>query len=144
MGSNIYLANEAPRYPTGYGASFGFADLGIICCLALEYLHWHINKCRAARAENEVREQYTEEEVNRMGDRSPPFKYRLYIGILQSLTRTQFNLLTSTITPRLPDCHWLLSCQSSLGNGAPSASSSSISCLCFLACFIRSNRIPAN
>lgn len=77
IGSNIYIDSEAPRYPTGYGASFGFAGLGILCCLVLEYCYWRINKKRAAMSEDEIRGKYTDDELNQLGDRSLLFKYSL-------------------------------------------------------------------
>lgn len=77
IGSNIYLEREKPKYPTGFGASFGFAGLGIICALLLEFFFWRINKSRDAMTEEEIRAKYTEEELDKMGDRSPLFRYAL-------------------------------------------------------------------
>ena len=77
IGSNIYLENEKPKYPTGFGTSFGVACLGIVSCLALEAGYYFINKKRDLLTEEEVREKYSEEDLARMGDRSPLFRYTL-------------------------------------------------------------------
>ncbi|VUC20478.1 unnamed protein product [Clonostachys rosea] len=77
IGSYIYIEDEKPTYPTGFGASLGFAGLGVIACLLLEFFFWRINKSRDAMTEAEVRRKYTEEELEMMGDRSPFFRYAL-------------------------------------------------------------------
>ena len=75
--SFIYQDDEKPRYPTGYGTSFAFASAGIVACLALEVCLWRLNRINAGLVEEEVREQYTEEELREMGEKSPLFKYYL-------------------------------------------------------------------
>jgi sugar phosphate permease len=77
IGSNIYLDREKPKYPTGFGASFAIAALGIVAALSLDLIFWRINKKRDGMAEYEIRAKYTEEELDKMGDRSPLFRYRL-------------------------------------------------------------------
>lgn len=77
IGSYIYLDKEAPTYPTGFGTSFGFASAGIIAVIALEILLKRLNEKKALQTEDEVRERYTEEELGRMGEKSPLFKYAL-------------------------------------------------------------------
>ncbi|OAA77210.1 Major facilitator superfamily domain, general substrate transporter [Akanthomyces lecanii RCEF 1005] len=77
IGSYIYIDGQAPRYPTGFGASFGFAALGILSCLVLECGFWAINRQRAKLSEEEVRAAYTDEELAKLGDRSPLFRYTL-------------------------------------------------------------------
>ena len=75
IGSYIYIEDEKPTYPTGFGTSFAFAGLGIAACLGLELMFWKINKSREAMTEEEIRAKYSEEELEKMGDRSPLFKY---------------------------------------------------------------------
>lgn len=77
IGSYIYVDKEKPTYPSGYGASFGFAALGILSCFALEFGYWRENQKRAKMTESEVRGKYTQEELDAMGDRSPLFRYTL-------------------------------------------------------------------
>ncbi|SMY21593.1 unnamed protein product [Zymoseptoria tritici ST99CH_1A5] len=76
-GSFIFIQGEAPKYQTGFGASMGFASAGIIACLVMEYGLWSINKKNAKFTENEVRAKYSDDELDRMGDKSPLFKYTL-------------------------------------------------------------------
>ncbi|KAK6499165.1 hypothetical protein TWF481_011736 [Arthrobotrys musiformis] len=77
IGSYIYIEKEKPRYPTGFGASFGFAAAGIVAGLILEYCLWNINRKNARFTEEEIREKYSEEELDKMGEKSPLFKYTL-------------------------------------------------------------------
>lgn len=77
IGSYIYQENEAPKYPTGYGNSLAFASAGLIAALALEYLLMKSNARNAKMTENELRTRFTEEELEKMGDRSPLYKYSL-------------------------------------------------------------------
>lgn len=77
IGSFIYIEDEKPKYPTGFGASFGFASLGIVSCLLLEFLYWNINRRRSSMTEEEIRSKYSEDQLEKMGDRSPLFRYTL-------------------------------------------------------------------
>ncbi|KAK2063981.1 major facilitator superfamily transporter [Colletotrichum caudatum] len=75
IGSYIYIDKESPRYPTGFGTSFGFASSGIVAAITLEVLLLRLNKKKALVSEEEVRQRYTDEELDRMGEKSPLFKY---------------------------------------------------------------------
>lgn len=77
IGSYIYLDKEAPRYPTGFGTSFGFASAGVVAAVTLELLLKRLNKKKELLSKDEVRQRYTDEELDRMGERSPLFKYAL-------------------------------------------------------------------
>jgi hypothetical protein len=77
MGSFIYIEKEKPKYPTGFGASLGFAAMGIIACSVLETVYTAKNKRRHQMTEREIREKYTQEQLDQMGDRSPLFRYAL-------------------------------------------------------------------
>ncbi|KAH8663793.1 major facilitator superfamily domain-containing protein [Ilyonectria robusta] len=77
IGSYIYIEDEKPKYPTGFGSSLGFAGLGVGACLLLEFLYWKINQNRSALTEEEIRAQYSDEELEKMGDRSPLYRYTL-------------------------------------------------------------------
>lgn len=77
IGSYVYLDNESPTYPTGFGAGFAFAGAGIFAAIALELLYKSINAKRDAMMEEDVRAQYSDEQLEAMGDRSPLFRYSL-------------------------------------------------------------------
>ncbi|KAF2184069.1 MFS general substrate transporter [Zopfia rhizophila CBS 207.26] len=77
IGSFIYQEKEKPKYPTGFGTSLAFAAAGMTCALTLEFLFYTINKRNAQKTEEEWRAIYTEAQLEKMGDRSPLFKYHL-------------------------------------------------------------------
>ncbi|KAI8932388.1 hypothetical protein NX059_010575 [Plenodomus lindquistii] len=77
VGSFIYQERESPKYPTGFGTSLAFAAAGMVCAFTLEYLFWRINKRNAEKSEDEWRAIYSEAQLEKMGDRSPLFKYNL-------------------------------------------------------------------
>lgn len=77
VGSFIYLEREAPKYPTGFGSSFGFAAAGMVASLILELRFWYVNRRNARMTREEIDQKYTAEELQQMGDRSPLFKYML-------------------------------------------------------------------
>lgn len=77
VGSFIYQEKEKPKYPTGFGTSLAFAAAGMVCAFTLEYLFWRINKKNAEKTEEEWRAIYTEDQLQKLGDRSPLFKYNL-------------------------------------------------------------------
>lgn len=76
-GSYIYIASEAPSYPTGFGLSLGFAIAAMAAVLLLSLFYGRINKRRDALDPEQIRQEYTEEELAEMGDRSPFFRYTL-------------------------------------------------------------------
>ncbi|KAL6233150.1 acyl transferase domain-containing protein [Aspergillus navahoensis] len=77
IGSFIYKEDEAPRYVTGYGNSFAFAAAGIVACLVLEIALFRSNRRKERVNEEEVRERYTDSELEEMEERSPLFRYTL-------------------------------------------------------------------
>lgn len=77
IGSYIFIDKEAPSYPTGYGTSLAFATAGIIAALLLEFFLRMSNERNSRMTEEEVREKYSDEELERLGDRSPLFRYQL-------------------------------------------------------------------
>jgi hypothetical protein len=77
VGSFIFQAKEAPAYPSGWGTCIGFVAAGAVCSTGLEVAYKSINARRAKMSEDQIRAKYTDEELDKMGDRSPLFKYAL-------------------------------------------------------------------
>jgi hypothetical protein len=81
MGSNIYLARQAPKYPVGFGVSMTMLCLAICMATFLRFAYARENKKRdallAELGEGGVRARYTEEQLVEMGDKSPFFRYSL-------------------------------------------------------------------
>jgi len=76
-GSFIFLSSESPRYPTGFGTSLAFAAAGIVSALTLEFCYHSHNKKYENVTEEEIREKYSDEELDKLGNKSPLFKYAL-------------------------------------------------------------------
>ncbi|KAI5475873.1 MFS general substrate transporter [Pseudohyphozyma bogoriensis] len=78
IGSHIYLSNQAPKYPVGFGVSLAAAvGCGLIGTLVMRYTLAYINRQRDKMSPEEVHARYTEEELTDMGDKSPLFRYIL-------------------------------------------------------------------
>jgi hypothetical protein len=76
-GSYIFINSEAPRYPTAYGLSLGLLSGAVVACFLLDYTYWTINKRRDRMSRDEVAAKYSDEELEKLGDRSPLFRYQL-------------------------------------------------------------------
>lgn len=80
-GSNIYIASQAPKYPTGFGTGLGISVAAIIMAFVLRILFRRENDKRRAMLESEgedaIRARYSEQELLDMGDKSPFFIYTL-------------------------------------------------------------------
>lgn len=75
IGSNIYLEREEPRYWLGFGFSLGVL---ISASLAILFMKAHltkINKQRDKLSPEDIRAQYSEDQLLNMGDRSPLYRY---------------------------------------------------------------------
>ncbi|CAK7230065.1 hypothetical protein SBRCBS47491_007460 [Sporothrix bragantina] len=77
VGTNIYLAREAPKYWTGYGISLAFLLNAICCTFVLRHVWNKDNKKRDRMSEDEIYAKYTEQELLELGDRSPLYRYVL-------------------------------------------------------------------
>ncbi|KAH8432771.1 uncharacterized protein LDX57_010397 [Aspergillus melleus] len=76
MGSNIFIANEAPQYPVGFGICLALLVVfGIIWPVIYYFILKRINAQRAAVPIDEIHAKYTEEQLADMGDESPMFRY---------------------------------------------------------------------
>jgi hypothetical protein len=43
----------------------------------MEFFLWKFNKAKAALSESEIRQQYTQEQLDAMGEKSPLYQYTL-------------------------------------------------------------------
>lgn len=77
MGSFIFRDTEKPYYATGWGSCLGFVFMGMIAASTLEFVYHRINKKRDQLSEEQVRAQFSDAELDKMGDRSPLFRYTL-------------------------------------------------------------------
>ncbi|OBT53111.1 hypothetical protein VE04_07821 [Pseudogymnoascus sp. 24MN13] len=77
IGSNIYLAKEAPHYWTGYGFSLAIILTGLASAVILKVTLNRINKKRDSMSIDDIRAKYSEQELLDMGDYSPLFRYTL-------------------------------------------------------------------
>jgi hypothetical protein len=77
VGTNIFLDKEAPRYQTGYGVSLGFICMGLATACTLEFVLKARNKQKEGFSEDEVRENFTDAQLDKLGDKSPLFRYML-------------------------------------------------------------------
>jgi hypothetical protein len=78
IGSNIYLTDEAPTYPLGFGFSVGATVLGAMIPASI---HWFLlrreNKRRDGLDLATIETQYTNEQLGEMGEDSPLFRFTL-------------------------------------------------------------------
>ncbi|KAL1893745.1 hypothetical protein Sste5346_006248 [Sporothrix stenoceras] len=78
IGSNIYLASEAPTYPLGFGFSIGATVLGAM--IPATWHWWRMRRANAKRAAldvDAVQAEYTPAQLSEMGENSPLFRYTL-------------------------------------------------------------------
>lgn len=76
VASNIFLAGEAPRYPTGYGVALGMTWLGVLAAVALAAGLWLENR-RRDRGGRDDRRLLPEAERRNLGDDHPSFRFTL-------------------------------------------------------------------
>jgi hypothetical protein len=77
IGSNIFVAWEAPRYWAGYGTCLGLILAAQCMAVFLRFTYARINRERDRMTEEEIKARYTEAELLDMGDLSPYFRYTL-------------------------------------------------------------------
>lgn len=76
-GSFIYDEKDSPEFHKAFGLSLGFAALAIIAIGVLTVSYWWDNRKRAKITLEEVKSDYSEEQLREMGDKSPLFRYTL-------------------------------------------------------------------
>ncbi|KAH9903169.1 MFS general substrate transporter, partial [Cubamyces lactineus] len=81
VASNIYRVEDAPRYIRGHVAELCLISMGLVIVPTTALIYARRNACRDAAErdmeEKGLRVQLTEEELKRMGDRAPGFRYTL-------------------------------------------------------------------
>lgn len=75
IGSFMYLNREAPVYNTGNAITIAAGVTGCACAIVLHVAWKKINRENRQRKEDEVRSTYSDDELLRLGDRSPFFRY---------------------------------------------------------------------
>lgn len=74
IGSNIFMESQKPSYHIGYAISLTIVVLSIISTLGLKTAWKRLNDQRRLISEEEVRQQYTEDELLDLGDKSPLYR----------------------------------------------------------------------
>ncbi|EMC93930.1 hypothetical protein BAUCODRAFT_124680 [Baudoinia panamericana UAMH 10762] len=78
IGSNIYIASEAPVYPLGFGFSVGCTVLGAMIPATLHW--WLLRRTNAQRDRTDaesVKATHTPQELSELGENSPLFRFSL-------------------------------------------------------------------
>jgi hypothetical protein len=76
IGSNIYLEEQKPHYRLGFGMGLGISVAAIACTVILKFEYARLNRAKEQEGtEEEILAKYTEEELLRLGDKSPLFRY---------------------------------------------------------------------
>ncbi|KAM5545341.1 hypothetical protein V8D89_000954, partial [Ganoderma adspersum] len=75
----VFRSQDAPRYIRGHGVEIGFVSMGLLLMPVLLYLYTRANVRKEAKLRqlDESGEKYAPEELRRMGDRAPDFRYTL-------------------------------------------------------------------
>jgi hypothetical protein len=76
VSSNSFMSSQAPRYPTGFGCGLGLQVMSGIACTVMVLLLRRENKRRDAGGRDK-RLQMSEEELSKLGDDHPAFRYTL-------------------------------------------------------------------
>ncbi|KAI0365418.1 MFS general substrate transporter [Pilatotrama ljubarskyi] len=81
IASNVYHVQDAPRYIPGHIAEMVLVGTGLVLVPLTAFAYSHGNKRRDATQRDlqmrGMRVEYTEEDLKRMGDRAPEFRYTL-------------------------------------------------------------------
>lgn len=77
ISSSIYRGQDAPKYTLGHGLELMFIGLGLIAISCLIFGYSFENKQKKQRLQLGYYDNYTEEELNKLGDKSPHYTYRL-------------------------------------------------------------------
>ncbi|KAF8303429.1 MFS general substrate transporter [Clavulina sp. PMI_390] len=75
ISSSVYRTKDQPRYILGHSVVIGFLCMGLITGPLTVVLYRRINAKRDEMVRSGVLDQYSEEDLSRMGDRAPNFRY---------------------------------------------------------------------
>ena len=76
VGSNIYLDQQKPHYWLGFGFGLGISIAAVISTVVLKFEYQRLNRVRDAMGtEDEILARYSDDELMKLGDRSPLFRY---------------------------------------------------------------------
>ncbi|KAI0365421.1 MFS general substrate transporter [Pilatotrama ljubarskyi] len=78
---NIYRDRDAPRYLLGHGIELGFVSMGLVLLPVMVTMYMRANARRDA-SQRDMQEQglkieYTPEDIRKLGDQAPDFRYTL-------------------------------------------------------------------
>lgn len=74
LGSNVYLANEAPKYPTGYAVSLSMTILAQIAATCFLAYAWYQNRQKAKGARDHLL-SLPQEALILLADKHPAYRY---------------------------------------------------------------------
>ena len=74
IASNIFITNQKPRYPVGYGVSLGLQWMCGIACTVL-FVGLRMENKKRDRGERDDRLSLPKEEVENLGDDHPKFRF---------------------------------------------------------------------
>ena len=74
IASNIYITNQKPKYPVGYGVSLGLLWVCAIACTSL-FIGLRIENKKRDRGERDYRLTLPKDEVENLGDDHPSFRF---------------------------------------------------------------------
>lgn len=78
IASNIYLSSDEPRYILGHAIELMFVGIGFVFLPITVLAYQRVNARRdVQQREMEKENKFTEEELRKMGDRAPDFRYTL-------------------------------------------------------------------
>ncbi|EKG17513.1 Major facilitator superfamily [Macrophomina phaseolina MS6] len=76
IGSNVYLEDQKPHYWLGFGFGLGISVAAIVATLVLKMAFETLNRKKEEMGtEEEIRARFSEDDLLRMGDKSPLFRY---------------------------------------------------------------------
>ena len=88
IASFIYIEKESPKYPTGFGTSLAFGAAGLVAALLLELSYGYHNKKYQGITVEEAKEKWGADELERLGDKSPLFRYLIVKNFPSRLDRS--------------------------------------------------------
>lgn len=75
MAANFYRAKDSPGYTLGHGLALGFVGAGILALVSQVWCYKTANAKRARMLRDGALERLTAEELARLGDKAPTFRY---------------------------------------------------------------------